>query len=63
MAASLGMRVAVISFAAMPVAMITVRLEKLAGLLPVMLLAGSRNHGGSGEKGGGDLGLHVGPAG
>jgi hypothetical protein len=28
-----------------------------------MLLAGSRNHGGSGEKGGGDLGLHVGSAG
>jgi hypothetical protein len=27
-----------------------------------MLLTGSRNHGGGGKEGSGDLGLHVGPA-
>ena len=38
----------------------SVALEKLAGLAPLVLLAGSDEHTGKGEKDGNNLGLHVG---
>ena len=40
--------------------MFTVLLEKLAGVTPLVLFAGGREHRGNGENGGGNLGLHVG---
>jgi type IV secretory pathway TrbD component len=44
-------------------AVVTMALEELARLAPLVLFAGWRKHRGKGEEGGNNLGLHVGRAG